>query len=63
VERFNGCLTVLWHNPYFTPYKFAGWKEIYETILLEGKKRKALLLSGGQVYQNWKGVLEELGKK
>jgi hypothetical protein len=59
-ERFSGCLTVLWHNSYFSPYKFAGWRELYRAILQESEKRQALLLSGEQVYECWKPLLGKL---
>lgn len=55
--KFGGCFTLLWHNAYFSPYKFAGWAEIYEDILREGNGRQALLLSGEQVFQRWEKVL------
>ncbi len=58
VEKFNGCLTILWHNAYFSPYKFAGWKDIYENILQEGKRRNAALFSGEQVYERWEKYIE-----
>ena len=54
VARFQGCMTVLWHNPYFTPYKFAGWREIYERVLQEGKNSGAELLSGAAVCDRWR---------
>ncbi len=63
VQKFNGCLVILWHNKYFSPYKFAGWGEIYEQILAEGQKRNALLLSSEQVYQRWQPFLEKLYTK
>ncbi len=58
VQKFQGCLTVLWHNPYFTPYKYAGWREIYEGILKEGKQNLFQLTSGEKVYDQWQPVLE-----
>lgn len=56
--KFNGCLTVLWHNAYFSPHKFAGWREIYEGILQEGCRRNLLLTSGEEVCRRWQGVLK-----
>ncbi len=61
VAKFGGCLTLLWHNAYFSPYKFAGWAEIYEEILREGNNQNALLLSGEQVFQRWGKVLSPPG--
>ena len=51
--KFRGCLTILWHNAYFSPHKFAGWREIYEGILQEGRRRNLLLISGEEVCQRW----------
>lgn len=52
-KKFHGCLTVLWHNAYFSPYKFAGWQDIYETILAEGQQNNMALLSGEEVCHRW----------
>ena len=52
-ERFGGCLTLLWHNNYFTNYKFAGWSPLYEEILREGKNRGAWMTSAEKIYQCW----------
>ena len=51
--KFRGCLTILWHNAYFSPHKFAGWREIYEGILQEGRRRNLLLISGEEVCRRW----------
>ena len=58
VAHFQGCLTVLWHNAYFSPYKFAGWAKLYEEILQKGQSENAALLSGEMVFQEWKGILD-----
>ena len=29
----NCCLSLLWHNDFFTPFKFDGWGKVYENIL------------------------------
>jgi hypothetical protein len=49
VERFNGCLTVLWHNHFFSEFKFKGWGNLYEKIIAEGINRNAFLGSGEQI--------------
>ena len=33
IKKFNGCFTLLWHNTYFSEYKYTGWKEVYCKIL------------------------------
>lgn len=57
VRRFNGCFTILWHNWCFSPYRFAGWREIYEGVLKLGIARGALLLSADQVNERWRKLL------
>jgi len=31
--KFNGVLSILWHNHHFSDYKFQGWKEVLNEIL------------------------------
>ena len=57
VRDFGGCLTVLWHNNYFTPYKFAGWRELYEDILQMGKSDGAELTTGAAIAKNWGQII------
>ena len=33
VKKHHGAAAVLWHNTYFSDYKFNGYKNIYEEIL------------------------------
>lgn len=51
-QKFNGLMTILWHNNYFSPYKFAGWREIYEQILSEAVNRNIRLINARQVYKS-----------
>lgn len=53
VKKWNGCLTILWHNNYFSSCKYSGWKELYETVLRRSLKNNALLVNGEQVYGRW----------
>jgi hypothetical protein len=32
-HRRGSCLSILWHNEFFTPFKYAGWGAVYEEIL------------------------------
>ena len=51
-EKFNGVLTILWHNwTYSYPASFAGlfgkeWTRLYEKILEYCNKKNAWLTSG-----------------
>lgn len=50
VIKFNGVLTLLWHNTYFSDYKYTGWKEVYVEILNYCKLNNGLLTSGKAIY-------------
>jgi hypothetical protein len=45
VERFGGCMTILWHNTHFSPYKYNGWKSVYEQILKRNYENNGWLTS------------------
>ena len=32
-HRNEAVISILWHNQFFTPYKFKGWKSVYLSIL------------------------------
>lgn len=36
-KKFNGFTSVLWHNNFFSEYKYKGWKEVYEDILTRSR--------------------------
>lgn len=50
IEKFDGCFTLLWHNTYFSEYKYSGWKEVYRKILEHCADKKALMTSGRNIY-------------
>jgi hypothetical protein len=50
IEKFNGCFTLLWHNTYFSEYKFTGWNNIYCKILEYCAGKNALITSCGNIY-------------
>jgi hypothetical protein len=33
VINFGGCFTILWHNTFYTHYKYTGWKEVLIDII------------------------------
>ncbi|MFC1568996.1 polysaccharide deacetylase family protein [bacterium] len=51
VKHVNGCCALLWHNNYFSNYKFQGWGELYQSIL-EYTHNEAWLASGEEVYRH-----------
>lgn len=51
IIKFNGVFTLLWHNTYFSDYKYTGWREVYINILEYCKKNNGLLTSGKGIYE------------
>ena len=49
-QQFNGMLTILWHNNFFSDYKYAGWRQLYVELLQYMNEQKAWLTNGEQVY-------------
>lgn len=52
VRKFNGVFTLLWHNTFFSNYKYTGWKDVYCKILDYSKNNNSLLGNGQNVYNN-----------
>lgn len=62
VEKYNGVLTILWHNDVFScPFK-ERWAKLYESILKHCYKKGAWLTSADEVY-HWfcEGKYENTG--
>ena len=57
VEKHKGLLTVLWHQRVFNEKEFLGWSKIYEKIIMECKKRNALIGTCREVYEKFQGGL------
>ena len=51
VRKFGGCLTVLWHNNYFTNHKYHGWRSVFEEILRYSRSAGGALVSGAEALQ------------
>ncbi|RLD51309.1 MAG: hypothetical protein DRI94_06400 [Bacteroidetes bacterium] len=50
--KFNGILTLLWHNNFFSDYKYKGWKNIYIDILKSAKQKNFDLKNIKIIYNN-----------
>lgn len=50
IMKFNGVFTILWHNTFFSDYKYTGWKEVYIKILEYCKRKNGLLTNGSNIY-------------
>jgi len=51
VKKFHGVLTLLWHNTYFSDYKYTGWRDVYIELLRIFRSENALLTTGKQIYE------------
>jgi len=52
-EKYNGVLTILWHNNVFSfPFR-DKWKTLYEKILEYGSKKRAWMTSGEEIMRWW----------
>jgi len=50
IKKFNGVFTLLWHNTFFSDYKYTGWKEVYIKILDYCISNDGLLTNGAEIY-------------
>lgn len=50
VKKFGGVFTILWHNTFFSDYKYTGWKEVYIKILEFSRENNGLLTNGNEIY-------------
>jgi len=55
VKKFKGVFTLLWHNTYFSEYKFTGWKQIYIDVLEHCINNNALMTTCRNVYERITG--------
>ncbi len=56
VERYNGVLTLLWHNNVFSsPYR-DHWKKLYIKILEYCSSKGAWMTSGIDIYRHWQKI-------
>ena len=55
VKKFNGVFTLLWHNTFFSDYKFTGWKQIYLNILEYCNNNNALMTTNRNIYEKITG--------
>jgi hypothetical protein len=49
VTKFNGVLSVLWHNEHYSDYKYAGWRAVVDALQNEARKLGAAFKSSGQL--------------
>lgn len=49
VKKFNGVFTILWHNTFFSNYKYTGWKNVYIEVLKFCKANNGLLTNAKEI--------------
>ena len=54
IKKFRGVLSVLWHNNYFSQYKYAGWRELYELILQKCIAANGEFLTAKEINAHWR---------
>jgi len=52
VQKFNGLVTILWHNTFFSPYKYNGWRAVYEHILEYATQHNVGIHTAENIYEN-----------
>jgi hypothetical protein len=51
IKKFNGVFTILWHNTFFSKYKYGGWKRVYISILDYCNENNSIFTSAKDLYQ------------
>ncbi|WP_367121914.1 polysaccharide deacetylase family protein [Methanohalophilus sp. DAL1] len=60
VERYNGVITLLWHNNVFNcPFR-DDWKKLYEKILKCCYEKDAWMTSGEEIFEWWNNESKSL---
>lgn len=60
VRQYNGCVSVLWHNQFFDPVSFPGYRSVYRSLLMWLRNNDGWGASGAQVYDWFVTRLEGL---
>ena len=50
ILKFNGVFTLLWHNNFFSKYKYSGWQDVYIKTLEYCQSKNGLLTSADDIY-------------
>ena len=52
-EKYNGIITLLWHNNTFSSPHLKEWRKLYEKILDYCNQKNAWITSCGDIYEWW----------
>ena len=53
IEKYNGLLTILWHQRFFNEDEFPGYAELYKKIIEYCQKRGAWVAPLDEIYRWW----------
>ena len=53
-NKSEKILSILWHNKFFTPYKFNGYLNIYQTILKYFKEEKIMPINQKEILNSYR---------
>jgi len=56
VEKYNGVITILWHNNTFDELRYGEWSRLYRAILKYLKERNAWMTNGRNIYEYWNSI-------
>ncbi|RLE64250.1 MAG: hypothetical protein DRJ47_08145 [Thermoprotei archaeon] len=56
VEKYNGVLTILWHNNTFDELRMREWSQLYRALLSYLKSRKAWMTCAMDIYEYWSSI-------
>lgn len=55
-KKFNGIFSLLWHNTYFSEYKYTGWKEILDDLIRLLKSENFQFQTGKEIANNFNNL-------
>lgn len=56
VQKFGGVFSLLWHNNYFSPYKFGRWRALYISLLKSEELTNLRSLTAREIADLYKQV-------
>lgn len=53
IAKFNGTFSLLWHNNYFSDYKYNGWQEVYKQSVKSALKMGFKSKTGFELWESF----------
>jgi hypothetical protein len=54
IEYFHGVLVLLWHNKFFSGYKYGDWKKVFISIIKEIRNRGGSIKLPTEIYNQYR---------